>query len=129
MTIEAALTCQFGITFIDARALATEAKLNLKITGYPSKKEREDLIKEASRIYGKQPGNVRKACQQRRMSLESVKSASGSSACSSVCSEASFDISDEFSISSNNSERRRLHFRKALAVQLNNVVLGRKRQC
>jgi hypothetical protein len=96
MTIEAALTREFGITFIDARSLATEAKLSLNITGYPSKQEREDLIKEAARIHEKRPENVRKACQNRRMLLESVKSASGSSACSSVCSENSFNISDDF---------------------------------
>jgi hypothetical protein len=76
MTIEATLTRAFGINFIDATALATEAKLNLGITCYPTKAQKERLDLEASRLYDQQLETIRRRYQQRRMLLESAKSSS-----------------------------------------------------
>eukprot|EP00339_Tiarina_fusa_P028750 CAMPEP_0117065130 /NCGR_PEP_ID=MMETSP0472-20121206/45521_1 /TAXON_ID=693140 ORGANISM="Tiarina fusus, Strain LIS" /NCGR_SAMPLE_ID=MMETSP0472 /ASSEMBLY_ACC=CAM_ASM_000603 /LENGTH=127 /DNA_ID=CAMNT_0004785613 /DNA_START=135 /DNA_END=521 /DNA_ORIENTATION=- len=100
MTIEAALTRAFGMTFIDARALATEAKLNLGITAYPTPKQKEQLILEASRLYERQPERVRKDYQRRRNSLESVKSSSCGSEYSDNNSVAGGGGSGELSVAS-----------------------------
>lgn len=57
--IESILTRRLGITFIDARTVATEAKLNLGIHGYPTPEEKALLVDEAERIFGLYPARVR----------------------------------------------------------------------
>eukprot|EP00538_Stauroneis_constricta_P014293 CAMPEP_0119551006 /NCGR_PEP_ID=MMETSP1352-20130426/4410_1 /TAXON_ID=265584 /ORGANISM="Stauroneis constricta, Strain CCMP1120" /LENGTH=125 /DNA_ID=CAMNT_0007597011 /DNA_START=96 /DNA_END=473 /DNA_ORIENTATION=+ len=51
MTIEAIITRALEVRFIDARTLATEAKLNLNITGYPSKEQEQQILREAISLF------------------------------------------------------------------------------
>ena len=51
MSIESTLTRELEIRFIDARAIATEAKLNLGIEGYTSQDQSNAIQQEAMRIF------------------------------------------------------------------------------
>lgn len=51
MTIESFLTRELDIRFIDARNIATQAKLNLGIQGYPSKDQAVELRRESMSIF------------------------------------------------------------------------------
>lgn len=82
MTVEAILTRRLGITFIDARAIATEAKLALQIHGYPTDAEKEMLVEEALKIYEQTPEDTRDAMRSNLESLEQSKYYGGLSASS-----------------------------------------------
>ena len=79
MTVEAALTRKFGITFMDARTIATESRLKLNIPGYPSPEQKELLIAEATRLFEKKSERERKQMQRVRDELEQTKIETGSS--------------------------------------------------
>ena len=52
MSVESTLTRELNIRFIDARAIATEAKLNLGIDGYVSDHHMQlAVVNEATRIF------------------------------------------------------------------------------
>lgn len=77
--MESIITRKYGINFIDARTVVTEARLNLKILGYPNDEEERLLIAEASRLFEQHPEEVRQRMQAQRISLEScTKSSHGS---------------------------------------------------
>ena len=97
MTVEAILTRKFGITFIDARQVANEAKLALDIQGYPTAAQRAKIINHAMRIFHTQPCEVTQAMQARRTSLQSVMSSS------EFCESEIDDRSDHFSVASTTS--------------------------
>jgi hypothetical protein len=82
MTIEAALTRKLGITFIDARAIATESKIRLNMTGYPSPVGKELLISKAVKIFEKKSESARKAMQANRDAFDQSKIEAGYSASS-----------------------------------------------
>ena len=52
--VESYLTREFEITFLDARQIATEARLNLGVKGYVGKEHEQAVIDEARRIYGEE---------------------------------------------------------------------------
>jgi hypothetical protein len=74
MTVESFLTRELTLRFIDARNIATEAKLNLEILHYPTKDQEQAIREEACRIFASRPKEQRQAMQ--RMSadlLEAVR--------------------------------------------------------
>ena len=73
MNVEAVLTRTFDITFIDARTIANEAKMNLGIQGYPSKRQQKLLVNEAINIFERYPDEVRNNMQIQKASLDSMK--------------------------------------------------------
>jgi hypothetical protein len=74
MTIEAALTRELGIRFIDARCLANEARLREGIEGYPTEQQKALLLKTALVIFHEKSEDERFAMIQLNDDLESVKS-------------------------------------------------------
>ena len=84
MTIESSLTRELEIRFIDARAIATEAKLNLGIDGYPSEYEERAIINESVRIFHQEKSRSEKhAMRILSTRLNSIKSGGSSSVSSS----------------------------------------------
>ena len=51
MGVESKISVALDIRFIDARAIATEAKLNLGIEGYHDKSRDDEIVNEAMRVY------------------------------------------------------------------------------
>ena len=88
MSIESTLTRELDIRFIDARAIATEAKLNLGIEGYVDDCNREELvIKEAIRVFQRRSIHDQISMRQLHTKLTSIKSSmTVSSGHSSTCS-------------------------------------------
>jgi hypothetical protein len=74
MTIEAALTRELGIRFIDARCLATEAKLREAIEGYPTEEQKAKLLQTAFVLFDEKSEDEQFAMKQLNDDLESVKS-------------------------------------------------------
>jgi hypothetical protein len=74
MTIEAALTRELGIRFIDARCLATEARLREGVEGYPTEQQKVSLLRTALEIFREKSEDERYAMKQLNEDLESVKS-------------------------------------------------------
>ena len=124
MTVESQLTRRLGITFLDARALATEAKLNQGITGYPNKAQVDDLIEEAIRIFRNEPEEYQTACQEKRNSLDNAKNSMHSVA-SSVCSatERMDDTSVDSRCSQLMAEREANRKEKNMRKQFNKNVI------
>eukprot|EP00339_Tiarina_fusa_P004079 CAMPEP_0117049780 /NCGR_PEP_ID=MMETSP0472-20121206/34372_1 /TAXON_ID=693140 ORGANISM="Tiarina fusus, Strain LIS" /NCGR_SAMPLE_ID=MMETSP0472 /ASSEMBLY_ACC=CAM_ASM_000603 /LENGTH=96 /DNA_ID=CAMNT_0004763315 /DNA_START=75 /DNA_END=362 /DNA_ORIENTATION=+ len=79
MTVEAALTRKLGITFMDARQIATESKLRLNVAGYPSPEMKEQLINEAVRIFQDKSEQEQRSMQISRDAFEQTKIDTGSS--------------------------------------------------
>ena len=74
MTVEASLTRELDIRFIDARVLATEAKLNLGLTCYPGKAQERLITREAIRIFREErPEQFKTILRQQKADLESAK--------------------------------------------------------
>ena len=73
MTVESVLTRRLGITFIDARAITTEARLALDIHHYPSESEKEMLVEEALKIYEQTTEETRDEMRSNLESLEQSK--------------------------------------------------------
>ena len=69
MSIESKLTRELEIRFIDARSIATEAKLNLGVDGYASSPDQIDAIQqEAMRIFNEEK------TERERMSMRILNS-------------------------------------------------------
>jgi len=73
MTIEAAITRKLSITFLAARELANEAKINLAVTGYPSPEMKLALIEESCKIFQNKPKNKQNEMKKQRNTLENTK--------------------------------------------------------
>jgi hypothetical protein len=78
MPIESTLTRELEIRFIDARAIATEAKLNLGIEGYPGCDQEDLLLGEAIAIFHSRPGDVKNVMRRLKSDLDAVKKPTGS---------------------------------------------------
>ena len=74
-TVESILTRKLGITFLlDARTLANEAKLALRLEGYPTEAQKLVLVQESERLFAKNTSVDKQfEMQQRRSSLEMAK--------------------------------------------------------
>jgi hypothetical protein len=73
MTVESFLTRELQVRFIDARNLATEAKLNLGVFGYPSHEQQEAIIEEALKVFQQRPNEVQAGMRRLSSSLDAVK--------------------------------------------------------
>ena len=102
MTIEATLTREVGITFIDARKFVTQAKLEMGIKGYPNKDQQDELIEIAKKAFHSQPEEAQKAMQVKRAGLESAKVLTSShhsiNFSNHTASTDPADVSDDFSV-------------------------------
>ena len=78
MTVEAILTRALEITFIDARKLAMEAKLEQNIVGYPSADQQEELVSRAIEIFQSKPERDQIVMKQMNKGLEHCKIKNGS---------------------------------------------------
>jgi hypothetical protein len=75
MSIESLLTRELDIRFIDARFIVTEAKLNLGMQGYTHPGQRQDLHREALRIFEEErPSRVWSSLWRMNQTLEHAKS-------------------------------------------------------
>ena len=100
MTVESRLTRALNITFIDARTLATEAKLKLGLLGYPGKAQESQIVEEATRMFQERPDLFRSMCRKQKQDLDFVKMMNDSS---DLTASSSCDLSvDKMSVSSGN---------------------------
>ena len=113
MTVEAALTRELEIRFIDARALCNEAKLGLKVDGYPSAEQEVLLVEEAKTIFRARPEDTQRAMIKLKSDLDAVKIPNGSMSsrtwspsCDGTEEDSSF-LSSDVSISSKTSSSSR----------------------
>eukprot|EP00934_Nitzschia_sp_Nitz4_P006660 Nitzschia sp. Nitz4//scaffold83_size84149//1530//1856//NITZ4_005158-RA/size84149-processed-gene-0.11-mRNA-1//1//CDS//3329558899//6650//frame0 len=72
-TIESILTRELNLRFIDARIIASEAKVALGIQGYPSAAQLPALHQEAERIFYTKSAQERSSMQQMNVDFESMK--------------------------------------------------------
>ena len=107
MTVEAILTREIGITFIDARKFVTEAKLQLGIKGYPNKEQQTELVELAKQSFYSKSEELQKAMQVKKVGLESAKVLTSShhsiSLSNHTVSTSPEDVSDEFNDFENDS--------------------------
>eukprot|EP00339_Tiarina_fusa_P015156 CAMPEP_0117011326 /NCGR_PEP_ID=MMETSP0472-20121206/9760_1 /TAXON_ID=693140 ORGANISM="Tiarina fusus, Strain LIS" /NCGR_SAMPLE_ID=MMETSP0472 /ASSEMBLY_ACC=CAM_ASM_000603 /LENGTH=229 /DNA_ID=CAMNT_0004714091 /DNA_START=56 /DNA_END=745 /DNA_ORIENTATION=- len=89
MTVEATVTRELDISFIDARKLTTIAKLNLGMTGYPNATQSETLLREVKRIFRKElPREERRRMRATNVNLVDAKKLDDMSSSSSTQSES-----------------------------------------
>ena len=90
MTIEATLTRKLNISFLGARSLATEAKLQLGVHGYPSKEMQCRLVHLAEEIFHTKSNDIQQGMLRDRaiidMAIEINKSSLSSSSRHSLSS-------------------------------------------
>jgi hypothetical protein len=79
MSVEAYLTRELDIRFIDARSMVNEAKISLGIQGYPTLKQNMQVQREAIKIFEEHPISAKRGMKRLKADLERVKSAGGSS--------------------------------------------------
>ena len=79
MSVEAYLTRELDIRFIDARSMVNEAKISLGIQGYPTLKQNMQVGREAIKIFEERPISAKRGMRRLKVDLEGVKSAGGSS--------------------------------------------------
>ena len=84
--VESFLKRELNIRFIDARTLATEAKNNLGISGYPSADQKESLKAEACRIFKEKSEEEKVQWRFRNVELNVSKEESIRNSAHSVCS-------------------------------------------
>ena len=73
MTVEADITRKLGIRFIDARALASEAKLARGVTGYATREQVPMLIAKAVQLFQAKSEDEQDEMRRLNEDLESVK--------------------------------------------------------
>lgn len=88
-SVESYLTRELDLRFIDARNLATEARRNLGIVGYPSRSQARQVRQEALHIYHSKTLSERRSLQQMNLALVNIK---GDTQSTAGCSET--DSSD-----------------------------------
>jgi hypothetical protein len=112
MTVEAILTRELEISFIDARTLCNEAKLGLGIDGYPSPEQELPLVEATNMIFRARPEETQRAMRRRKTNLDAVKIPNGSMSSrrssSSGDGSESENMSSDFSISSSSSQKFKL---------------------
>jgi hypothetical protein len=113
MSLEATLTRELNIRFIDARAFATEAKIQLGVEGYPTKAQEEALIAEAMYIFYVRPKEVRDSLVVLKSDLDAVKLSIGSlsSAASTVEMDDASSYTDSSTFTSSTSSSKKGSFR------------------
>lgn len=72
MPVEANLTRQLNIRFIDARTLCTEAKVSLGVEGHPADDQEVMLIQEATQIFARRPNEAKTAMRRLKSDLDAV---------------------------------------------------------
>ena len=108
MSVESTLVKALDIRFIDARLIATEAKLNMGIDGYPKEDQVQDIIKESMRIFDRRPTEDRIAMKTLHNKLNRIKSMSSHNSNSDDGSSSGDERkSAEFSVDSTTSGGRR----------------------
>ena len=95
--VESLLTRELDLRFIDARALATEARISLGVEGYPSRDQVADLRREAIRIFQTKSIDEQRALQKLNMDFEAIKFPAGSVASASSSVDGSADSCEESS--------------------------------
>ena len=101
VSIESMLTRQLDLRFIDARTLATEARIALGIEGYPSKDDIHTIVNEAVKIFQQKSLEEQQCMQRLHWNLEAVKFPTGAM---SNAGESSMDsASDHSSVTSSSS--------------------------
>ena len=115
MGVESKISRALDIRFIDARAIATEAKLSLGIEGYHESSRDDDIIQVAMRTYNEnytqdrknkmsiQHQHLERIKERQRGSCSSSGSRRGSTSSSSI---VSYDDEDCTSIRSSNRSRK-----------------------
>lgn len=73
MSVEATLTREFNITFIDAREIVTMARLNLGIEGYLTNGHKPMVLNEARKIYHNLPAHSKLGMADEKESLDAFK--------------------------------------------------------
>ena len=97
--IESFLTREFEIRFIDARVLATEARLNLGIKGYIAKDQEQAVIDEAIRIFDEERREQERCSMQcRYVELKNVIRTRRESICGSSIGGDSLSSDDGLNI-------------------------------
>jgi hypothetical protein len=105
MTVEAILTRELEIRFIDARTLCNEAKLGLGIDGYPNPEQELSIVEETKMIFRARPEETQRAMRRLKTNLDAVKIPNGSmsSPSSSGDGSESENLSSDISFSSKRS--------------------------
>jgi hypothetical protein len=73
MTVESFLTRELKIRFIDARNIASEARLSLEIQGYPTEAEKTQIHAKAIELFRRRPEKERTRMRQFSADLNAVK--------------------------------------------------------
>ena len=95
--VESLLTRELDLRFIDARVLATEARISLGVEGYPTRDQVDDLRMEAIRIFERKSSGERRALQKLNMDFEAIKFPAGSVASAASSVDGSGDSLEESS--------------------------------
>ena len=93
MPVEAYLTRQLNIRFIDARTLCTEAKVSLGVEGYPTDDQEVMLIQEAIQIFARRPNETKTTMRRLKLNLDAITSPAGSASFKTCESSDSEDAS------------------------------------
>ena len=78
MSIESFLTRELDVRFIDARNIATEARMSLGIEGYPTREQGAMLRNEALRLFALKSAEEQQGLQKMNSDFEAAKLPSGS---------------------------------------------------
>ena len=93
MSVEAFLTRELSIRFIDARELANEARVNLGLQGYPNKDQQRKIKSQAIKIFSSLSEEEKLAMHQMNETLDSIKSVN-SGYLTDATSQMDYDYSD-----------------------------------
>ena len=103
MSVESTLTRELEIRFIDARAITTEAKLNLGITGYASEEQLQGIQVESIRIFVQERSEKeRRAMRLLNSKLNNVKCLMNDDSSSSENDDCTSHSGRSYSTSSSN---------------------------
>ena len=106
-SIESMLTRQLDLRFIDARTLATEARIALGIEGYPAKEDINTIVAKAVHIFQQKSLDEQQSMQRLHWNLEAIKFPNGAMSIGESVDSASDHASvDSSSLSSDVSGRR-----------------------
>ena len=109
VSIESMLTRQLDLRFIDARTLATEARIALGIEGYPSQDDIDIIVAEAVNIFQQKSLDEQQSMQRLHWNLEAIKFPNGAISVGETMDSASDQSSvNSTSLSSDMSGRRRV---------------------
>ena len=93
MSVEAFLTRELSIRFIDARELANEARVNLGLQGYPNKEQQRKIKSQAIKLFSSLSEEEKLAMHQMNETLDSIKSVN-SGYLTDATSQMDYDYSD-----------------------------------